>query len=674
MNRHAIVALAFILLVPAPVVHAAWPSGGTRISPLPAVNLDHYGGVLGPDGAGGAFVLWSRAIFNPVDLYDQISVFGQRIDAAGDVAAGWPAGGVEISHENVFTGPIYHRRLVAFLPDGAGGYYLPFMTVGFLVESYRTLEILHLGPDASLQYLTDPPFGGWRAFEAAADADGASGMVVLIAQDIHVPPGVDPPPKHLYVQRLDANGDPLWPAGDAPGPTLIPAGQHDNNLGQLAVVSDGAGGLYAAWIDHRDATGGPGGTVDPDLYVQHVLANGTIDPSWPAGGAPVCTAAGAQRYPTLALAGPGSVFVGWRDSRDAQPRLYVSCLVAGGVLAPGSPADGRPIGDPDDEVTLVRMLPDGTGGALVLRTHRPFATFTGRAYCHRIRPDGLPQAGWPTSGVPLDADAGIPAASMSGDGAAGAYLIFMDTDGLRAQHLLADGTPAPGWNASGAPLAGSGHPGFDIATTGSAIALWTDSRHPEGTTVYAHRLGPDGPVAVTVSLVSAEVDAGVVTVRWMVAADAEVRWTVWRRTQDTDWTPIGSPSPDGAGRIECQDRAASTGTRCGYRLSYEAPEGTQVAGETWIDVPTPAFALEPPRSALVDGALSLEYSLPGAGEARFELIDVAGRRWFARDLGAPGAGRHTVSLREARALPAGLYFARLLHEGASRLQRVIVCR
>src|SRR5260221_2198395 len=42
------------------------------------------------------------------------------------------------------------------------------------------------------------------------------------------------------------------------------------------LVSDGLGGVYAAWVDSR--------VGDPDIYVQHFGANGDTASGWPAGG------------------------------------------------------------------------------------------------------------------------------------------------------------------------------------------------------------------------------------------------------------------------------------------------------------------------------------------------------------------------------------------------------
>ena len=56
------------------------------------------------------------------------------------------------------------------------------------------------------------------------------------------------------------------------------------------------------------------------------------------------------------------------------------------------------------------------------------------------------------------------------------------------------------------------------------------------------------------------------------------------------------------------------------------------------------------------GALSVAFSLPDASPAELELVDVAGRRVFQRDVGNLGAGFHVLPIDHAN-LPAGMYGA-----------------
>jgi hypothetical protein len=55
------------------------------------------------------------------------------------------------------------------------------------------------------------------------------------------------------------------------------------------VCSDGVGGVFITWRDKR------GGANSDDIYLQRVLASGTIAGGWAANGLGVCTATGTHR-------------------------------------------------------------------------------------------------------------------------------------------------------------------------------------------------------------------------------------------------------------------------------------------------------------------------------------------------------------------------------------------
>ncbi|MBI1799059.1 MAG: hypothetical protein HYR73_05180, partial [Candidatus Eisenbacteria bacterium] len=86
-----------------------------------------------------------------------------------------------------------------------------------------------------------------------------------------------------------------WP--DQPNVNL-PVCTAANNQYSPTIVSDGTGGAIVTWYDYRSRTGS-------DIYAQHVLASGAVDPAWPADGRALCTAANSQQYPTIITDGAG---------------------------------------------------------------------------------------------------------------------------------------------------------------------------------------------------------------------------------------------------------------------------------------------------------------------------------------------------------------------------------
>jgi hypothetical protein len=100
--------------------------------------------------------------------------------------------------------------------------------------------------------------------------------------------------------------------------------------------------------------------------------------------------------------------------------------------------------------------------------------------------------------------------------------------------------------------------------------------------------------------------------------------------------------------------------------------GTAPAPVVTFEAPPVELALHALIPNPTHGPLRIELSLPTAGHATLELVDVAGRRVVSRDLNALGAGRHVVDLRES--LPAGVYLVRLIQGNRARVMKAAVIR
>jgi len=70
------------------------------------------------------------------------------------------------------------------------------------------------------------------------------------------------------------------------------------------------------------------------------------------------------------------------------------------------------------------------------------------------------------------------------------------------------------------------------------------------------------------------------------------------------------------------------------------------------------------------GALHVLFGLADRRPARIEVVDVAGRRVIAREVGALGPGRHRVEL--GRGLRPGVYLVRLTQGVEARMLRAAV--
>src|SRR3989442_10862878 len=69
-----------------------------------------------------------------------------------------------------------------------------------------------------------------------------------------------------------------------------------------------AGGAIVTWYDFRSG--------NSDIYAQHVLASGVVDPAWTANGTLLCNAECNQFSPTIVADGAGGAIVTWFDYRS----------------------------------------------------------------------------------------------------------------------------------------------------------------------------------------------------------------------------------------------------------------------------------------------------------------------------------------------------------------------
>jgi len=184
------------------------------------------------------------------------------------------------------------------------------------------------------------------------------------------------------------------------------------------------------------------------------------------------------------------------------------------------------------------------------------------------------------------------------------------------------------------------------------------------------------------SLVSAEFREGAVDLVWSAPGAGEFTATVQRQREASGWSDLATVTSDDDGRIRFSDTDVAPGARYGYRLAVEEDGSRVFRGETRVDVPTASgFALAAPRPTPASGAVTVSFSLPIAGRARLEVLDIAGRVLSKRTLESLGPGWHDVEATEARALPAGVYFVRLTRLGGatgvaqdSRMTRLLVVR
>lgn len=341
----------------------AWPADGRAICTAPE---NQFGISMVSDDAGGAILVWR-------DFRDSTmqGVYAQHLLANGQVDAGWPANGrVLLTQPNTFIRPI---RIPA-VSDGHGGAVVTWENF----QGVGTADIYAQGVRADGTLDPAWPAAG-RAVCAASDtqlnpkavSDGAGGAIISW-DDLR-----DGATTDIYAQRVRANGsvDPVWPSDGR----LICAAAGNQQVPSIA--PDGNGGALISWVDFR-----PG--LASDIYAQHVLASGIVDPGWPVDGRAVCSAAGNQNAPSVTSDGSGGMLLAWQDSRTGTPDIYAHHVLSSGAIDPVWPADGRAVCTATGAQGGVLILADGSGGAIIAWDDQRSGGLNNDIYAQRVQANG----------------------------------------------------------------------------------------------------------------------------------------------------------------------------------------------------------------------------------------------------------------------------------------------
>lgn len=180
--------------------------------------------------------------------------------------------------------------------------------------------------------------------------------------------------------------------------------------------------------------------------------------AWPTNGVRLTSAWDGQAGPVIASDAAGGAFVAWTDLRDyfngtpiGRNDCYLQRVTAEGQIAPGWPVDGLAVGTGPGHQLPVALAPDDGDGVLIVFSDT--SVDFGDLYLQRITAAGTVAPGWPATGVPIAVGPGEQwAPELVGDGAGGAFVSWQDSgteSRARYTHVLASGGLAPGWVANG---------------------------------------------------------------------------------------------------------------------------------------------------------------------------------------------------------------------------------
>jgi hypothetical protein len=270
-------------------------------------------------------------------------------------------------------------------------------------------------------------------------------------------------------------------------------------------VEDGSGGAFVTWRDERT------GYNLIDVYVQHVLGDGIVDPLWPANGRAICTLPGSQSEAQVATDDSGGVYVAWSDTREPPKQLvFVQHVFGDGTIDPAWPTDGLAVSPLGTAQLMWSLVKDGGGGVHVIWQDE------GRIRVQHVLKAGLVDPSWPPGGVAACVTEAIQTQAVGvSDESGGVLAIWRDEragSDVYAQHVLGTGVIDPAWSVYGEPVATlpweEWTPWAVGDGTGAAIVVWQDWKTNEyglsaarvtPTPVVGVWGGPPGAVGIRVT-------------------------------------------------------------------------------------------------------------------------------------------------------------------------------
>jgi len=219
---------------------------GTSTRSRPTYEGTHY---IVTDGAGGIIVLWEEDTG-----YEDDRVYAQRLDSGGNYV--WP--------DKVTTAA---TDLISAESDGEGG--VKIGTPQLTSSSAGTVRVYaHISGDGEVL-----PTSAWQPGITRVIDDGLGGSFrVRIEED----PPFGPPLDRmtiLYLQRLDEQGQALWPEK-----CVITPGEKQQ-FRDLEYIADGTGGIIVVWQLQKDYV------LHGNIMAQRLDAGGSI--RWGEEGMPV---------------------------------------------------------------------------------------------------------------------------------------------------------------------------------------------------------------------------------------------------------------------------------------------------------------------------------------------------------------------------------------------------
>lgn len=297
----------------------------------------------------------------------------------------------------------------------------------------------------------------------------------------------------IYLQRILADGTLKF------GSEVLvtdATGANSSTKSNLAITDDGSGGVILIWQDARNTTGT---NSNNDIYGQRIDADGNI--LWTSNGIRVTVTdnnTSNKISPIVTRTSSSEVMVVFGDRRNGTVDLFAQKL----AISNGAtqwPDDVALHGDQPNTQTVPDMLADGSGGAFIVWQDPRLATSNANIYAQRIDSDG--NILWGSDGLAVCSAANQQLSpKLESDGAGGFVVTWSDqratvADGnIYAQRI--DNSGSAQWTTDGilvCDYSGNQVNPNIIQGGGGFILAWSDQRAGVGQRdIYAQNIDNSG--------------------------------------------------------------------------------------------------------------------------------------------------------------------------------------
>jgi len=629
---------------------------------------------IATDGSGGAIIAWED--IRSGSSYD---VYTQKVNSAGTVI--WAAPGIAISTASG------DQMIAQIVSDSYGGAIVAWQDSRSVTDTDIYAGHVDGDGNAGWTHCGVPISVAQRSQSSVKVVSDGGGGAIMAWEDFRN----SPTESDIYAQRVFSDGYRLWSKNGLGVSTA--SGNQMNH----AVAPDASNGLLVAWEDTRngsydiygqrvgpiqnilwrqngavvcsttattycpqltsDGTGGAivvweniVGAGTRDIYAQRINASGSQ--MWASAGVAVCSAANHQYGPQIVSDAAGGAIIAWYDMRGASADVYAQRVDANGNAL--WTVNGVVVCGASGSQNGVRMIPDGSGGAIICWTDTRGGTYD--VYAQKINSSGVAQ--WTSNGVGVCTASGSQySAVLTTDGAGGAIITWQDYRGANsdvyAQRVNSTGTPV--WIADGVVVNASAdaQTSIDITTDGSngAIVTWQDYRSSVSNDVYAQKINSSGNIVW-------ETGGNVVC----TSGDDETRPVIIYSTSGQAIIAWNSFN------INTSDDVYALSTSYSVSVPDERPRVT----------PRPEISLDQNFPNPFNPVTKIVFTMSEPGQMRLCVYDIAGRVVRVLKEGSVDAGGHEVTWDgkddAGERVASGVYFYSLETEKASRARKMVIIR